>query len=59
MGTHVSFIFMCYNLPSLKLTVSLHLKNGWLEYEKVSFWGPAYVQGRLLFVSVRVYAIYT
>ena len=30
MGTHVSFIFRCYNLPSLKLTVSLHLKmDGW------------------------------
>ena len=26
-------------------------ENGWLEYFLVSFWGPAYFQGRLLLVS--------
>ena len=35
---------------TLKLTVSLHLKmDGWNTI--VSFWGPAYFQGRLLLVS--------
>ena len=29
-------------------------ENGWLEYEAVSFWGPAYFQARLLLVSGRV-----
>ena len=32
-------------------------QNGWLEYEAVSFWGPAYFQGRLLLVSGRVVTI--
>ena len=29
-------------------------ENGWFEYEAVSFWAPAYFQGRLLLVSGRV-----
>ena len=46
------------HLPSLKLTAIWHLKNGWLEYGMlVSFWGPAYFQGLLLFVSGRVFSL--
>ena len=29
-------------------------KNGWLEDDPASFWGPAYFQVRLLLVSGRV-----
>ena len=32
-----------WSLPSLKLTASLHLKNGWLEYSHVLFGAPALV----------------
>ena len=40
-------------LPSLKLTAKT-TENGWLEYFLVSFWGPAYFQGRKTLVSGRV-----
>ena len=33
-------------------------ENGWLEYFLVSFWVPAYFQGRLLLVSGRVNGFY-
>ena len=39
------FSIFCF-VPSLKLTASLHLKiDGW-KITFLSFWGPAYFQGR-------------
>ena len=42
--------FFWIPLPSLKLTANA-LKNWWLEYFLVSFWGPAYFQGVKVLVS--------
>ena len=51
---YASYHGFANTIPSLKLCNISHLKMDAWKTTKVSFWGPAYIQGRLLLVSGRV-----